>query len=248
MIFCLIKIFKEEDECHANSFLENGEMYCQTLNAFKAMQDGNVRGDEQEGVTFWVQPEDATVILSIKKDSSSITHTIPSSDLAGPITFQTTAFDHLNLFCMYAISINDFEKHYASEEERKVAVAEINKELKEQIRIEPETLKLGSHAIIIYKVNEFVRKIEDYAKSLNIKLYHNPIRYFDEDSYNGVFKGITAIFHKTQSYSFQQEFRFAFDINKDGDNKTIKIGSLKDLAFKTKLEDIESHLTISLQE
>ena len=247
-IFLLIKIFKEEDECFADSFLENGEMYCQTLSAFKAMEDGNIRGDKHEGITHWLQPKGAFVTLSAEIDGSPFTHTIPSSDLAAPIVINTTVYDHRNIFCMYAISINGFEKNYDSEEERKAAIAEINREIREQIKIDAETSKLGSHAIVIYKVTEFISKIEEHAKVSKIQLDHHLINYFNEDSHNGVFNGIEAIFHKTQAYDSQKEYRFAFDINRDGHSKIVKIGSIQDMAIKTKLQDLEGQLSISLQE
>ncbi len=247
-ILLLIKIFKEEDERFADSFLENGEMYCQTLNAFKAIEDDNVRGDKYEGVTHWFQPEAVAITLSRTIDGSVFTHTIPSNDFAAPITISTTAYDHHNIFCMYAISINGFRKSYESEDERKIVVAEINKEIKEQIKIDSETSKFGNHAIVIYKVAEFIDKIKAYVDLNKIKLHHKLVNYFDENSHNGIFYDIDAIFHKTQTYDFQNEYRFAFDINSDGLSKVIKIGALKDLAIKTKLQDLEHHLSISLKE
>jgi hypothetical protein len=121
-IYCLIKTYKREDEKYAKAFVDAGEMYCQTLKKFKETDDGNARGDEFEGTSHWFQAKDTTMSFTVRNENDEVLNAINigESDLAGPTVFQPVIFDGFNLFCMYAIAIEDFEERYSTEDEKKL--------------------------------------------------------------------------------------------------------------------------------
>jgi hypothetical protein len=237
-IYCLIKIYDIEE--HAKAFINAGEMYCKTLKKFKEIEDGTNRGDRFEGASHWFQAKDIKMSLSISKNDE-VLYSIDNveSDMAGPTVLQPTAFDDFNIFCMYAIIIEDFEERYSTEAEKKLLKERINKSIAKQIQIDSRCQYFGDHAVVIFQVERFIKTIISYAKNNNMKICHGLVEYFDDESFTGTLKGIDAIFRKRKSYEFQNEFRFAINTN----NKTqqpliIKVGALNEFAFIGPLKDI----------
>lgn len=246
-IYCLIKTYQSEE--HANAFLNTGEIYCNTLEEFKKIEDDTARCDKFEGTSQWFQPQDVKVSLSVKNENDEVLHkiNIGESDLAGPIVSQPTIFDSLNLFCMYAVTIEDFEERYSTEDEKRLAVEKINKSIAAQVRIDPRFQDFGEYAVVVHKVEQFVQAVASYAKRNNMRACHGLVEYFDPDTFTGSFKGIEAIFRKRKAYSYQNEFRFVFNANSETRKPIkIKVGPLNDLARMGPLRDIISGLEIKI--
>jgi hypothetical protein len=248
-IYCLIKIFKEEDEIHANSFLQKGEMYCQTLKKFQEIEDGNLRGDKHESVSHWFQPDDIVLKISINHDLEGIPKelTISKNDLAGPVFIKTTEYDFHNIFCMYSIAVDDFEYEYTTEEDRLALADKIQEQLNNAIKIDENLSELGNFAVIITNVEEFISRIKKYAEAYRYKNYHGLVGYYNENYYNGSFDGPEAIFRKRDQYDWQKEYRFVFDINNiQMENKILEIGSLKDIGFITTVDQLKDMFKIKI--
>jgi hypothetical protein len=246
-IYCLIKTYDCEE--YAEAFINAGEMYCRTLKEFKETERDNDRGDEFEGTSHWFQAKDTKISLTVRNENDEVLNAtdIGESDLAGPTVLQPVIFDGFNLFCMYAIVIEDFEESYSTEDEKKLLKEEINKSIADQIRIDPRYRSFGDHAVVIYKVEGFVETVVSHAKSNNMKICHGLVDYFDPERFTGSFKGVEAIFRKRKAYSHQNEFRFAFNTNnKTHGPITINVGPLNEFAFIGPLEDIVEQLKIEI--
>jgi len=246
-IYCLMKIY--DDEEHAKAFINAGEMYCKTLKKFREIHDGNNRGDRFEGASHWFQAKDVKMSLTVRNKNEEVLNNldIEESDLAGPIVTQPAIFDDFNLFCMYAIAIEDFEESYSTEDEKKLLKEKINRSIAEQITIDPLCQNFGDHAVVIHNVERFMETVVSHAKNNNIKIYYGSVEYFDHENFTGSFKGVEAIFKKQKTYKHQNEFRFAFNTN----NKTqeaikINVGPLNEFAFSGPLEDIITLLEIKI--
>lgn len=119
-IYMLIKVFDKEE--YVDAFIQKGEMFCRTLGDFKKIIDDYVRGDAYEAVTDWHQPDQITLTFSYK-DNDGVEHSFPAEGLGGPVVMQNNGYDFLNLYCMYAVKVPEFEESYETEDER-VSVVE----------------------------------------------------------------------------------------------------------------------------
>ncbi|HEX8964354.1 MAG TPA: hypothetical protein VF801_15225 [Rhodocyclaceae bacterium] len=246
-IYLLIKIFDKEE--HADAFLHQGEMFCRTIGEFRRTFDDESRGDKYEGVTDWHQPGQVKLTISYK-DGEGIDHSIniDEKDLAGPVVIQRSGFDSLNVFCMYAIKIDDCEETYETEEERLNAVERINDSLKRQSHIDEKLSALGDFAVIVYRISEFIDKVKEAAANIGAECVDNLVEYYDPETFNGSFDDLEAVFRKRDGYAHQNEYRFAFLLPEPEGTKTIRIGSLIDMAIKLPTKEINSRVQIRLDE
>jgi len=246
-IYCLIKTYQTQE--YANAFLNTGEMYCNTLEAFKKIEDDSARHDKYEGSSQWFQPQDVKVRLTVESDNGEILHTLNlgESDLAGPIISQPVIFDGLNLFCMYAIVIEDFEESYRTEDEKNLLKEKINRSIAAQVKIDPQYHEFGDYAVVIYKVEQFIQTVVSRAKHEDMRICHGLVEYFDPATFTGSFNGVEAIFRKQKTYSYQNEFRFVFNANgKIREPIKLNVGPLNEFAFMGPLKDIISRLEIKI--
>jgi hypothetical protein len=246
-LYCLIKTYETKE--HADAFLNTGEMFCNTLEAFKRREGDSARCDKYEGSSQWFQPQDVKVRLTVENENGGVLDTIVfgESDLAGPIISQPVIFDGLNLFCMYAIVIEDFEESYSTEDEKKLIKQKINRSIAAQVEIDSRYHEFGDYAVVIYKVEQFIQAVAARARCENMRICHGLVEYFDPATFTGSFNGVEAIFRKQKVFSYQNEFRFVFNANgKIGEPIKLNVGSLNEFAFMGSLKDIISRLEIKI--
>ncbi|WP_306715772.1 hypothetical protein [Burkholderia dolosa] len=244
-IYLLVKIFEREE--HADAFVEKGEMFCRTLGDFKKIEGDEARGDAYEGVTDWHQPDKISLVLSYK-DKDGLDHSFPLKDLAGPVIMQNSGYDRLNLYCMYAVKIPDFEESYETEEERVRAVAKINAMLKVHSTLSDEMMAMGKFAVVIYRVGDFISKVKLAAREQGYASWNGSVQYFDPDTFHGSFKEIESVFRKRDAYSYQNEYRFVFGSHEPEGAKVIQVGALDGIAIKIPTNEFNEKFEMKLAE
>ncbi|MGZ8935548.1 MAG: hypothetical protein ACXW04_11685 [Methylobacter sp.] len=244
-IYMLIKVFDKEE--HADAFIQKGDMFCRTLGDFKKIEDDDVRGDSYEGVTDWHQPDQITLTISYK-DNDGVEHSFPVEGLAGPVVMQNNGYDRLNLYCMYAVKVPEFEESYETEDERVRVVEKINAMLKERSTLSEEVLSLGEFSVVVYQVEDFINRVKQAAKSQSLACWNRVIKYYDPDTFHGNFKELEAVFRKRNIYAHQNEYRFAFGSHEPEGVKTISVGPLDGIAFKVPTKEINHKVQIRLVE
>lgn len=242
-IYLLVKIFDKEE--YADAFIQKGELFCRTLGDFKKIDDGDARGDAYEAVTDWHQPDQISMTISYK-DSEGVEHSFPLTDLAGPVVMQNTGYDRLNLYCMYGVKVPEFEESFEIEEERITAVNKINSMLKEKTTLSEEVISLGEFAVVVYQVEDFIQMVREEAKKRDFSCWNGSIGYYNPETFHGSFKDVEAVFRKRDSYSHQNEYRFAFGSHEPEGTKTIHLGSLSKIAFKVATKDFNKLVEIKL--
>ncbi|WP_342616960.1 hypothetical protein [Rhodoferax sp. GW822-FHT02A01] len=243
-IFLLIKVFDKEE--YADAFIQTGEMFCKTIGQFKRIEGDVARGDKFEALSDWHQPDRVSLTLSFKSPNGE-EKSFPIG-LAGPLAIQSNAHDHLNAFCMYAVSVPDFEGSYETEEERLHLVKKFNSMLKVSATLGDEMLALGEHAVLIYNVAEFIDRVIKAAKSEGYSSWKGLVEYFDPDIFHGSFEGVESVFRKRSVYSYQREFRFVFTSDRPDGEKTLHAGPLEGMALKLKTGEINGKLELKLAE
>ncbi|NOV28783.1 hypothetical protein [Methylomonas sp. ZR1] len=243
IIYCLVKVFKDSDEAYADAFLNNGEMYCQALRNFKAIEGNEVRGDRYEGLILFLQPKDCIISLKLPQNIEGLPDdeiTITEADLAAPTAVQTTEYDYYKIYCMYAIAIDDFRFEYSTEEERVSLQKEINYRISEQIKIEEKiSSELGNIAIVITNVRKFIDRVKEHCDK---EMHHGLVGYFNDEATSTKFQGVESIFRKRKLYAYQNEYRFAFFATDELNSETFHVGDLKDIAYKTTVDELKKSI------
>lgn len=244
-IYLLIKVFDKEE--YADAFINEGQMFCRTLGDFKRIEDGGLRGDVYEGVTDWHQPHGIKVTISYKNRDGA-EHSFPLTDLAGPLVVQNNGYDMLNLYCMYAVKVEEFEESYESEEERVRVVEKVNTLLKERSTLSEKVHSLGDFAVVVYQVQDFIKRVRKTADARSFSCWNGSVKYYDPDSFSGSFGGVEAVFRKRNIYLHQNEYRFAFGSDGADGEKVVNVGSLSGIAFKVKTAEINDMVQLTLVE
>ena len=244
-IALLVKVFDKEE--YADAFIQTGEMFCKTIGQFKRIEGDVARGDQFEAPSDWHQPDRISLTISFKTPDGE-EKSFPIEGMAGPLVVQSTAHDRLNAFCMYAVTVPDFEESYETEEERLRVVEKINSMLKAHATLGEEMLSLGEHAVLIIKVADFIDKVSKAAKLEGYSSWRGLVDYFDPETFHGSFGEVESVFKKRSIYSYQKEYRFVFDSNKPEGEKVLHAGSLDGIALKLKTSEINSKLEMKLAE
>ena len=244
-IVLLVKVFDKEE--YADAFIQTGEMFCKTIGQFKRIEDDVARGDQFEAPSDWYQPDRISLTFSFKTPDGE-EKSSPTVGLAGPLVMQRTGHDRLNAFCMYAVTVPDFEESYETEEERLRVVEKINSMLKVHATLGEEMFSLGEHAVLIIKAADFIDKVSKAAKSEGYSSWRGLVDYFDPETFHGSFGEVESVFKKRNIYSYQKEFRFVFNSSKSEGAKTLLAGTLDGIALKLKTGEINSKLELKLAE
>ena len=234
MIIFLMKVFK----CarHADDLIE-GRLYANTLAYFKKMEDGGVRGDEDEGAIM-LQREGLIIELTATNQVTGEINRIRTSgdELAGPLIMRPEWFDHINVFCMYAGHTGDFK---AITEQNVVA-------FKRQLEIPEECEQIGNHAVVIVNIGEFYRRVKAGSERSGYGVCGGLVKYYDSEVGTPVTrKDIDTVFTKRKEFEYQKEFRLAVDTGNMGCRPiTLCIGRIDDIAIRTNTAEINRGLSV----
>lgn len=241
----MMKVFREEQ--HADAFLQRGELYCLNLAYFKRLEDGEGRGDPYEGVTDWFQPDQIELRIKLKGPDGN-EQDLHLDDLAGPVSVQYNGYDPLNLFCLHAIKIPEFEETFSSEAERLMVIEKINSMLKERTALSEKMQSMGDFAVLIHKVDSFRDRVGLAAKAKKLNLARGLVEYYDPETFHGSFRGLESVFRKRKSFEHQSEYRFCFQSQIPIEKLYLHVGSLEDIALKVPTKEISKKLEIKLAE
>lgn len=234
--YCFVKFFEKEE--WADDFMQ-GKLYCNTLQYFRDREQAtDGRGDPLEGAIGLIQPGQAIIKFSFNSETIK-DFTLDPKGMVGPlIMFSNENLAH-NVYCLYAIYVDDSFEEFTDEEltdeELAKRVASVNNKLK----LHEDCFGMGQHAVLIYAVEPFMEALKLYEKSNKIRLRRGLVRYYDEESFHGDFKEEEAIFHKQKKYSHQKEYRVAFR-SPSRAAFTIDIGSMEAYAKKMSADDVRN--------
>ncbi|MEZ2739117.1 hypothetical protein [Comamonas jiangduensis] len=237
----LIKVYEEEK--YADDFLNEGAMYMKTLREFKAIEDGEIRGDAHEGVIAWHQPHDVKVTINSKDiDGNEKIINLDPDQMAGPVIIGHNGLGDINIFCLYAFCINDFNFQYDEKDEASRLEAEVKARdfLNAELAKLQDIAVLGEHAVVIADVRKFFSLLDEQLGGKEFFYKRGIVNYFDPKKFSGFFEEGDAIFQKRDSYSNQSEYRVAFRDDSPPEAKLVKLGSLKNIAVKVKVEDLQN--------
>ena len=137
--------------------LLDGEVFMNTLGSYRQTENDLLRGDANEGDTFWLQAEGAT--LSIAAPGGEY---VPVGILDRPLRYSRMADLDVNVFCAYAVS-----------------------EQTEIDGLDPRVQGFGDTFVAFINLSEFLTRLAKAAKKLGQQIKADRVRYFDESEHHG---------------------------------------------------------------
>jgi hypothetical protein len=101
-----------------------------------------------------------------------------------------------------------------------------------------------ANTIVITNVEKFIDRVKQHCDN---DLHHGLVGYFNDEAVSMQFQGIESIFRKRKFYSYQSEYRFAFPSKDQLNSKTFHIGDLKDIAYKTTVNELMKSISIVIK-
>lgn len=222
-------MFKEQQ--YADEFRE-GKLFANPLSYFQKIEAQEGQFDADEGST-WTGEDDILTLSSKSMGSIDITN----DDLAEPMRIQQ--INHVNVICFH---------------EWKLPITKINElpaDLGEQtVNIQiPKRLKneFGDSAVIVANRNKFYNRLgQELARQRikgNITAHRKGwVQYADHKPlFWDIQNSLDAAFYKNTRYSYQREYRVAFErrfIIRGGTPYTLNIGDIKDITIAISTSDV----------
>jgi hypothetical protein len=207
MVLGLIKIGAAQ---YQRALFEKGEIYMQTHEYFRKLEDINGRGDVLEGAEKIEQLKR----VKIKAEGVEITLSKEDGSLARGNVASIKSDYFYNIYSMIGFSSKDIGK------------------------IEPIPKKnedLGDYFILIHNVKEFIRRIRLKLNELQIQHQWGWVTYYDEYE----LEGEISPFHKSSAFQYQKEVRIVA-INEIDEPLKFHIGSIADIAVACRIGQLKT--------
>ena len=225
----LVRVFKTEE--YMEQFLD-GKIFMNTIGYFKKYEESerNNVTDHHEGAYRIVDPN--KLVMSVNGEI------IDPKNIIGPVVYSHQWTDRVNAVCLTIINPIRIRTENCS-------VAPYAIQTKCIYGLPDGSEKLGTHAIILTDIQEFVRrmnaKLDPMLRSGEVNEYRlQPVTYYDEsgiDIHVGEFD-FASVFFKNSIYAHQQEYRVALErLNTEVGTFTLEIGSLRDVCISLESSD-----------
>jgi len=208
--------FGEED--HLKSLLNEGEMYCNTVQYFANLDDNVDRGDNLENIFKLKYFGEASIKFGPVDNPGDPEQTIEMFTENLKLAQHHTKHCG-NLFCLYSLKINDYP-------------------LNTIFQINDERLRLGDHVLVITNPGEFIKRVQSAVVDQNLAYRMKFVDYLDFSQYTGD----RDIMQKGRDLDYQKEFRVWIDFPVQEPLK-LKIGNIRDIAhIRTTQQFLNSNL------
>ncbi|WP_018391823.1 hypothetical protein [Bacillus sp. 37MA] len=216
--FVLIKFVEpqyEEDFLNGNIYMKKSSYFVDLEN--KGLDKGI--GDKYEGAYLRKLDPKMKNVIMVGPNGEMLKIDMDKSYLAESYGFSK----HIPLSCFVMLSADDFIFNNQGEGTLK---EEVFKELSKDFN--------GRKAIIISKVNEFLKQIETELDATGQSIHFGAVQYFNEYDPNPLDKAvyeeepIMAFMYKRDYFKYQREFRLVLGAPIDAESKTLSIGDIRD--------------------
>lgn len=224
--------FKFGQEDHINQFVKKGELYCNTIDHFRKIEDDNLRGDRVEGSTA-VYSENYiqnNKYFNITLGDGPNKITINKEDLIGPVSIYNTEDDDLK--STHIFSMANIYNGLKIRSDNKI--------------FDPRVLDFGDTMAMVTDLKSFKDRITKACKIAcnngEILTYAmRPVEYVANDHDSG-----WGIFNKFEKYAWQQEVRLALSVPDYSPSKpfVLKLGPLEDICRIIKTNKFKNQVHI----
>lgn len=231
-VYAILKVLKER--AHAEDMMA-GRLRFSTLRHFHEYKDadGGQRGDPNEGLVGWMQPDQVRLTIG--------SHVVDSSDLAAPVAIHLDEVLQCYVFCMFSL---DARGHESIDADSLAA-------FQEQAFRPSDLRSFGEHVVLITNASVFRSRVQQACSRIASTFRAGTVDYFDEQTHHGMFRTKANGFHKCARFAHQREYRFLFQPHQApaGDSDAVAepwhyvdVGNLSDVAVVTTLHALARDL------
>jgi hypothetical protein len=217
MTTTIVFLIKFGEEKWIDELLQNGTIYCNTIDYFRKVENDHLRNDKNECKSYI----DQITLLKFKVGDKVVRFNSPA---------QLVTDDHFydgNLFCITGIVREDI--NYALIKQIQV------------IKLDQRLDEFGESALLIYNIPEFRKRLIKALKKSGYKYKFSPVQYKNFKTYQGEL----GPFIKSDEFNFQREMRMFIE-NTSNDPIVLKIGNLSNIAFKAKTSEIVNGIGVEI--
>lgn len=138
---------------HITDLYENGTVYLNSLEYFKKIEDGFLRGDQNEGALSLVNAKNVSAKFSFMNEEDKPINLLNLS--------YGTYLDLGNLYSLYCISSHGFPNP-------------------RDFKFDRRNLEFGSHCLVITKPGEFIDRMKVELNKLNQRFDYGFVKYYEE--------------------------------------------------------------------
>ncbi len=182
---------------HIMDMYTNGTIYMNPIQYFRTCEDNALRGDKYEGIRALKNyPGGEFEIKALNFKGEYISLQIRED------------YEQVlgNIYSLYSISSYHIKRPL-------------------KFKINNQISKFGDHCLFIKNNPEFLKRLKEKLRDLNLKFRYGFVDYYNSNKKNG----IITLFQKPNEYKYQNEFRFYIE-RESTQPFVISIGSLEDIA------------------
>lgn len=200
-------LFKFGQEVHMNDLYENGNLYLNTISYFNDIEYDN----------------------SLRCDTYENKNILHNSKTT-KLSLDGKLLDIKNIKGAAYIPFLDQDK-YTHIYSMSLFLADTQEPFDERVR------EFGDTVIVIFDINEFIKRIIVALKEQNLYAKAKPVTYLDYKEHTW----LIDVFNKSKEYNFQKEWRIALRKNDNKDKPyVLNIGCIKDIAKKKNIVDFKN--------
>lgn len=205
---------KVGEQAHMEKLLQEGEVFCKTLQYFNTDEYSSLRHDKYDGAAYIEQIKNIKLYTADGK-------TLLGEAQSGQLYFHNPE-DKGNIYCLYGIETETLDLSSG-----------LSSEITKDFNLDMNGLNFGDAAVIIFDPGEFILRVQKEVKARGFEFQHSPINYYDEK----ISQGELSPFTKSKKFELQKEIRFWIP-NKLEEDLIFKIGDISDIAFLLPKRDI----------
>lgn len=156
MTHSIMTFLKFGQEEHIKDLYYNGTIYMNSIQSFRSIEDGELRGDKYEGVSR-VENYPAGQF-----EIPKLGHKVNYLALHVRESYETILG---NIFSLYCVSSHGWENPY-------------------DFKIDEKIKKFGSHCLMIKDIPKFLSLIEKKLKEQKVVCQHDFVEYYDKEKVN----------------------------------------------------------------
>lgn len=205
--------------------LQKGQIYCKNLKWYSDQEKktgDKAMGDKLEGKHKMTQCS----IKLISRETNEVAFEFDSASVL--LSFGN--LEKMPVFCMTGITTRDLE---FKEIDENTLISDVK--FSDMISKVYDEAYWNS-ALVIENSTQFIERLTKACEDKGIEMTRKPVRYTDmdinyTDRMNSIDENVTNIaFWKDKSYSYQHEYRFAFESEVVDDSFIIDIGDISDIS------------------
>jgi hypothetical protein len=206
--------------------MRRGSLYLRPLSYCQALEtDEAGRSDPYEGVQGIFQPDRIQVFIDIRGQRHEL------GDLAGPIIITSKGLTDVHAFCLYAITLGDYEV-----EDQECEGGGF------KVMFDPSFESFGGY-VLVARAGAFVKRVKEALEKRGKRARCDLVKYVKESEFHGDLPEDRTSFYKFDKFKHQQEYRIVV-YNSGSPNEPIRldVGDLSDIVDIVKFDELDVKL------